>query len=469
MRYAHQCLIYALLMTWAIEGFAYHLIGSRWPTPETIMHVHILDTLGRDRAPSGKTWNAAYEKAMLEWSDPTPFNFLIVPNSRPDPCLSTPEARDGKNSVGFATSFCGTSFGAATIAITQMTFVSEHFADVATIFNDIFAWDIYSGPLRGDGVIDFSRVAVHELGHIVGLDHDNVVPSIMGQVVGNVEVPQQDDVNAVFVIYGEPPAPPTPSPCAPPVSIPLSTNFNASLTASDCNIAPLFNLPFTLFADLYAVAVTSPGNLVVRMSARVFDTFLLLLDAQTMKPIDLDDDSGINLNSLMVRDLAAGNYVIVATSAFFSVTGTYTLTSSFAPYPVKQVDNCQNVVNPDQADADGDGRGDACDDDDDDGVLDVMDNCPTIANPGQSDADRDGRGDACDAFPGNPSETLDSDVDGMGDNFEGEHGLNPHDPSDANEDKDGDGTTNLEEFVRGTNPSLNEAAVLLPIITIILD
>ena len=205
------------------------------------------------------------------------------------------------------------------------------------------------------------------------------------------------------------------------------------------------------------------------MSASVFDTFLLLLDAQTMKPIDLDDDSGVNLNSLMVRDLAAGNYVIVATSAFFSVTGTYTLTSSFAPYPVKQVDNCQNVVNPDQADADDDGRGDACDDDDNDGVLDVMDNCPTVANPGQSDADRDGSGDACDAFPGNPSETLDSDVDGMGDNFEGEHGLNPHDPSDANEDKDGDGTTNLEEFVRGTNPSLNEAAVLLPIITIILD
>ena len=433
------------------------------------MHAHILDTLGRDRAPSGETWNVAYEKAMLEWSDPTPFNFLVVPNSRPNPCLSTPVVRDGKNSVGFATSFCGTSFGAATVAVTQMTFVGEHFADVATIFNDIFAWDVYSGELRTDGVIDFSRVAVHELGHIVGLDHENVAPSIMGQVVGDVETPQLDDTNGIFIIYAGPPPPPAPNPCAPPVPIPLSTNFNAGLTVEDCDIAPLFNLPFTLFADLYAITVTSPGHLVVRMNASAFDTFLVLLDAQTMKPIDLDDDSGAGLNSLVVRDLATGNYVIVATSAFFGVTGGYTLAASFDSYPVKSVDNCPNLVNPDQADADDDGAGDACEDDDNDGVLDVTDNCPTVANPGQSDADLDGLGNACDQFPEDPSETLDSDADGMGDNFEREHGLDPHDPRDASEDNDGDGMTNIEEFVRDTDPSLNEAAVLLPIITIILD
>jgi hypothetical protein len=327
-----------MLMSWAIEGFAYQLIGVKWPTPQAIVHVHILDTMGRDRAPSGETWNAAYEQAMLEWSDPTPFSFLVVPNSQPDPCLSTPEARDGKNSVGFATSFCGTSFGAATLAVTQMTLVGDHFVDVATIFNDVFDWDIYSGPIRADGFVDFSRVAVHEIGHIIGLDHENTAPSIMGQVIGDVEVPLLDDVNGVFAIYGGSlPAPP-PTACLPPTAISLNTSFNATLTAGDCNIAPLFNLPATFFADLYAIIVTSPGNLSVQMSASSFDTFLLLLDAQTMKPIDLDDDSGWNLNSLIVRDLATGNYVIVATSAFSGVTGTYTLASSFELYTVKKID-----------------------------------------------------------------------------------------------------------------------------------
>ncbi len=59
-------------------------------------------------------------------------------------------------------------------------------------------------------------------------------------------------------------------------------------------------------------------------------------------------------------------------------------------------DNCPNVFNPDQADADGNGIGDACDGDaDSDGVADLQDNCPTVYNPDQLDSDHDGRGDAC--------------------------------------------------------------------------
>ena len=47
----------------------------------------------------------------------------------------------------------------------------------------------------------------------------------------------------------------------------------------------------------------------------------------------------------------------------------------------------------------------------------------------------------------------DSDNDGMPDWWEEKYGLNPGDPSDANQDLDGDGYTNLQEYKMGTNPA----------------
>ena len=65
-------------------------------------------------------------------------------------------------------------------------------------------------------------------------------------------------------------------------------------------------------------------------------------------------------------------------------------------------DNCPDVQNPDQADADGDGIGDACPifvDTDGDGIPDTQDNCPNVATMDQTDSDGDGLGDVCDKSP----------------------------------------------------------------------
>lgn len=91
-------------------------------------------------------------------------------------------------------------------------------------------------------------------------------------------------------------------------------------------------------------------------------------------------------------------------------------------------DNCPGTPNPDQASSDDDLQGDACDrDDDEDSVLDENDNCRTVPNTDQVDSNDDGRGDACSDDDGdgiynaddncpevdNP-EQLDADGDGIG-------------------------------------------------------
>ncbi|MCH8815396.1 MAG: S8 family serine peptidase [Chloroflexi bacterium] len=81
-------------------------------------------------------------------------------------------------------------------------------------------------------------------------------------------------------------------------------------------------------------------------------------------------------------------------------------------------------------------------------------------------SDNDGVPDISDVFPLNPNESVDTDGDGVGNNadadddndgmpdsYELTHALNPLNPNDAAQDKDGDGFSNRTEFRAETDPS----------------
>ena len=108
-------------------------------------------------------------------------------------------------------------------------------------------------------------------------------------------------------------------------------------------------------------------------------------------------------------------------------------------------------------------------DGDNDQVADSLDNCPEQANTDQADADGDGIGDVCepdrdgdgvpddqDAFPDDPNYSADTDGDGLPDAYEQANGFNSNDPTDADEDADGDGRSNVDEFRAGSDPSQDD-------------
>ncbi len=54
------------------------------------------------------------------------------------------------------------------------------------------------------------------------------------------------------------------------------------------------------------------------------------------------------------------------------------------------------------------------------------------------------------------AQPQDSDMDGMPDEWEKAFGLDPFDAADASSDLDGDGYTNIEEFLNSTNPRVRD-------------
>jgi hypothetical protein len=112
---------------------------------------------------------------------------------------------NGINNVFFSTDVYGMTFDRTTLAITTNWLRRDVRTEGDVIFNSGLTWDSYSGALRS-GTNDFRRVALHEFGHVLGLDHPDdhgqSVSAVMNSHVSNIEHVTADDVAGAQALYG---------------------------------------------------------------------------------------------------------------------------------------------------------------------------------------------------------------------------------------------------------------------------
>ena len=373
-----SCLLPALLVSAEFQDNNGDGQAEAWPSPQFTFYTGSL--LG-----AAGLWIEAFQEAADRWNDAaTDFQIIIVAeSSSKGRCTLT-----GNNTAYFSDDICGDEFGTGVLAVATNTYIPSlnRLTKSEIIFNKAEPWSVYDGDLNFL-TYDFRRVAIHELGHSMGLGHSARQDSIMQAFANNTFIPQIEEVNFVKAVYGN-------------KSFTLKINIEGKgkvvilptvLGTGVVNNNIFYTSNYSNFLDcnegFCVIAIQEGLRLSVTAIAENGESFL-----------------SWDGTSFQSRGLSLG--------AFNS---SRTLTARFTASPA--------------TDADNDGLGDSIDTDvDNDGVLDVNDAFPLdssesldtdgdgVGNNADIDDDNDGVQDFDDTFPLDSSESLDTDGDGVGNN-----------------------------------------------------
>jgi hypothetical protein len=176
----------------------------KWP--DGTVGLRIL--LGTDKTLiDGHNYSTSAQAGAVAWNTQLgSVQFLVT--------IATPVApidHNHVNELAFANDAYGQAFDANTLAVTTAWAAGNQRTEADIIFNSARTWDSYSGNLR-PGTVDLYRVAQHEMGHILGLDHPDEagqsVVALMNSHVSNLDTLAADDVTGAQDLYGPPTPPP---------------------------------------------------------------------------------------------------------------------------------------------------------------------------------------------------------------------------------------------------------------------
>jgi hypothetical protein len=319
-------------------SLAYVLSDGRWRDGTATFHVAMPGT-----APNGLAWKDAFVAAMTKWNA-TPFRF-VVDDSYVDPCAGYTRHASGtgfpagngnaRNSIDFRADLCGNTFGDDVLATTLNlseggSLGFDHIVESDIVFNTEFDWSIYNGPRRSR--VDFGRVALHELGHTLGLGHELTEAAIMAPKLGDLDGLAADDIAGANRLYG------APTTC-PIVALTRNSYVRDALQAGDCRIQQLYGQgDDTSLVDTYRLDLDAPATLRLRMSSVALDSVLLVTNL-LLQPVEIFDDSAGSCNVDAQLSLPAGSYLLLANTYVrpekcAGNTGTYQLQISDSPFPL---------------------------------------------------------------------------------------------------------------------------------------
>src|SRR5438105_1043929 len=215
----------AAMLTLALGVFeprnvsAYVLEGPKWPNGSTPVMQLELGNPGRTLLDGNTSWNTAVAPALDTWNQTVGrMQFGRVMDS-----TAAVASGDRVNSMAFSSTVFGQSFGSSTLAVTYYSYSGSTMLEADILFNNAQSWDSYRGSLRSSQ--DIQRVALHELGHALGLAHSSVASAIMNPYISSSYTLSSDDIAGAQSLYGAPSGSPTPtpSPTATPTPRPTAT------------------------------------------------------------------------------------------------------------------------------------------------------------------------------------------------------------------------------------------------------
>ena len=146
------------------------------------------------------------ENALALWNEQMrdfQFTWTEVPGG-------TPKNSNGTTEVSMQPSIYGNNLGSGTLAVTFLNYSNGQMHEADVVFNVTdYKFNSYRGFVGANQ--DFHRIALHELGHVLGLDHSHDGNAIMYPNASGTDHLQADDITGVQSIYGAPATAPTPT------------------------------------------------------------------------------------------------------------------------------------------------------------------------------------------------------------------------------------------------------------------